>query len=55
MRTDEIAGLKIKALNSLIRSCRSKEEVDELLKIVPLLAEYVRLPGEPRRNEQRPR
>lgn len=41
----EEAYLKIQALNSFLRLCKSKREVDSILKLIPDLTEYVRLPN----------
>lgn len=46
MREDELAYAKIQAMNQMIRTCKSKSEVDELLQLVPKMGEYVRLPNE---------
>ena len=45
MRNAEEAYLKIQALNSFLRLCKSKREVDSILKLIPDLTEYVRLPN----------
>lgn len=43
--TDHAAYDKIKSLVTLIRSCRTRAEVHELLSLVPMMGEYVRLPN----------
>jgi hypothetical protein len=46
MTDSEIAYNKVKALERIVEACESKSDVNELLRILPELGMYQRLPDE---------